>query len=59
MEFHKKTKEKKGKEIINLKSIRPKAMIIQNNTPTNISNMTRYQKQKFFFNRKREKESFG
>ena len=45
MEFHKKTKEKKGKEIINLKSIRPKAMIIQNNTPTNISNMTRYQKQ--------------
>ena len=56
MEFHKKTKEKKGKEIINLKSIRPKAMIIQNNTPTNISNMTRYQKQKFFLTERGKKK---
>ena len=52
MEFHKKIQEKKEKEIINIKRIKPNMPIIENQMQYNIPNVKQYQTKKLILSEK-------
>jgi len=52
MEFHKKIKQKKEKEIINIKGIRQKKRYIQNNISSNVPNIKQSDSKKYMYGKK-------